>query len=51
VFEAADYVFELAPDDRREFLQRCLAEEPSFGAELAAVLGGASEATALDTPA
>ncbi|HET7189911.1 MAG TPA: protein kinase, partial [Gemmatimonadaceae bacterium] len=51
VFAAADRALELEPDAQRAFVERCTLEHPAVGAELKAMLDGAANASALESPA
>ena len=51
VFAAADRALELEPDAQRAFVDRCTLEQPAVGAELRAMLDGATHPSALESPA
>jgi serine/threonine-protein kinase len=51
VLEVVDQALELEPADRAAFVAQCRADDPAFGAEVAALLEGADAAPVLDTPA
>jgi serine/threonine-protein kinase len=51
VFAAADRALELEPDAQRAFVDRCTLEQPAVGAELKAMLDGATHPSALESPA
>src|SRR5262245_48296972 len=51
VFAAADRALALAAPERRAYIDQCAREDPTLGAELAALLEGGEASSALDGPA
>ncbi|MDP9178706.1 MAG: serine/threonine-protein kinase, partial [Gemmatimonadota bacterium] len=51
VFDTADSALELEPAERQAFLDQCLENHPSIGAEVKALIEAAAAASTLETPA